>query len=345
MLSMKKALITGITGQDGAYLAEFLVSKGYEVYGMHRRTSGDVFERIGDIKDKIHLVDGDMTDTASLIRNLKEINPDEVYNLASQSFVPASWSQAISTAEITGVGVLKILESIRLTNPKIKFYQASSSEMFGDVKEIPQTEKTPFSPQSPYGIAKVYGYWATKHYRETYGMHASNGILFNHESPKRGKQFVTRKVSHSVAKIKLGHQEYFELGNLNAKRDWGYAGDFVEAMWLMLQKEEPGDYVIATGETHSIRELVEAAFEAVDMKITWEGEGLDEVGKVNGKIVVKTNEKFRRPAEVDILLGDPKKAKEELGWILKTNFKELIKMMVDSDLKHLQEYGLQPIDK
>ncbi|MFC1710679.1 GDP-mannose 4,6-dehydratase [Nanoarchaeota archaeon] len=342
---MKKALITGITGQDGAYLAEFLVSKGYEVYGMHRRTSMDVFERIGDIKDKVHLVDGDMTDMASLIRILNEVKPDEVYNLASQSFIPASWSQSISTSDITAIGVLKILEAIRLINPKIKFYQASSSEMFGNVKEMPQTENTPFNPNSPYAVSKVYAYWMTKHYRETYNLHASNGILFNHESPKRGKQFVTRKVSHSVAKIKLGHQEYFELGNLNAKRDWGYAGDYVEAMWLMVQKEEPGDYLIASGENHTVREFVEAAFAAVGMSITWEGEGVNEVGKCDGKIVVKVNPKFYRRAEVDVLLGDATKSREILGWRPKTSFKELVKMMVDSDLERLEKTGLMPSDK
>jgi len=343
---MKKALITGLTGQDGSYLAEFLLDKGYEVYGMHRRTSMDILERIGHIKDKIHIVDGDLTDTASLIRLLKEINPDEVYNLASQSFVPASWTQPISTGDITGLGVLRILEAIRLINPKIKFYQASSSEMFGKVQDNPQTEKTSFYPRSPYGIAKVYGYWITKHYREAYGMFTCNGILFNHESPKRGKQFVTRRISHSVAKIKLGFQDSFELGNLNAKRDWGFAGDFVEAMWLMVQQEKPEDYVIATGETHTIKEFVEEAFKAVGIEsLTWEGEGLNEVGKYNGKVVVKVNKKFFRPAEVDCLLGNPEKAKKELGWEPKITFKELVKMMVENDLKKLKEKGLKAVDK
>ena len=340
----KVALITGITGQDGSYLAEFLLSKGYKIYGLHRRTSMDVFERIGNIKKNISLIDGDLTDSASLIRVLREINPDEVYNLASQSFVPASWTQAVSTGNITGLGVLRMLEAIRLTNPKIKFYQASSSEMFGKIQEMPQTEKTPLYPRSPYGVAKVYSHWMTINYRESYGLHASSGILFNHESEKRGKQFVTRKISHSVAKIKLGYQKYFELGNLNAKRDWGYAGDYVEAMWKMLQQENPGDYVIATGETHSVREFVEEAFRVLNMNIVWEGEGLDEVGKIDGNIVVRVNSKFYRPAEVDILLGDSTKAKNELGWIPKTSFKELIRKMVESDYNQLKK-GVSPVDK
>jgi len=309
---MKKALITGITGQDGSYLAEFLLSKGYEVYGMYRRTSVDVFERIGDIKDKITLVQGDLTDVSSMTRILKEIKPDEIYNLAAQSFVPASWTQPISTGDITAIGVTRLLESIRLADPKIKFYQASSSEMFGKAQETPQTEDTPFYPRSPYGVAKVYAYWITKNYRESYGLYASNGILFNHESPRRGKQFVTRKITHSVAKIKLGLQEYFELGNLDAKRDWGFAGDYVEAMWLMLQQTQPDDFVIATGEEHSVREFTEEAFKVAGMEISWEGSGLNEVGKVDGKTVVKVNTKFHRPAEVESLLGDSAKAKKYL---------------------------------
>lgn len=330
---MKKALITGITGQDGSYLAEFLLDKGYEVYGMHRRTSTDPFERIVNIKDKIHLVDGDLTDTISLIRILKEVNPDEVYNLAAQSFLPSSWTQPLSTKEITGLGVLKILEAIRIVNQKIKFYQASSSEMFGKVQETPQTEKTPFYPRSPYGICKVFGHWCCVNYRESYDMFACSGILFNHESPRRGKQFVTRKISHSVAKIKLGFQDCFEIGNLDAKRDWGCAKDFVEVMWLMLQQKQPRDYVIATNETHSVREFVEEAFKVVDMPIKWEGEGINEVGKVNGKVVVKVNPKFYRPAEVDLLIGDYSKAKRELGWSPKIKFKELVRLMVESDMK------------
>jgi GDPmannose 4,6-dehydratase len=295
----------------------------------------DVFERIGPIRDKVHLVDGDLTDTTSMIRVLKEVNPDEVYNLAAQSFVPASWTQPIATADMTAVGVLRLLESIRLVNPKIKFYQASSSEMFGKVQETPQTEKTYFYPRSPYGVSKLFGYWITVNFRESYGIHASNGILFNHESPRRGKQFVTRKITHSVVKIKLGMQEEFSLGNLDAKRDWGFAGDYVEAMWLMLQQEKPDDYVVGSGETHSVREFVEEAFKAVGIPIKWEGKGLSEVGKHNGKVVVRVNPKFFRPAEVDILLANPAKAKAKLGWKPKTTFKELVKMMVESDLKEL----------
>jgi GDPmannose 4,6-dehydratase len=268
-----------------------------------------------------------------MIRILKETNPDEVYHLAAQSFVPASWTQPISTADMTAVGVLRVLESIRLVNPKIKFYQASSSEMFGKAQETPQTEKTLFYPRSPYGVAKLYGYWITVNYRESYGLHASNGILFNHESPRRGKQFVTRKITHSIAKIKLGLQDEFSLGNLDAKRDWGFAGDYVEAMWLMLKQEKPGDYIVGSGENHSVREFIEEAFKAVDMLIKWEGEGLNEVGKYNGKVVVRVNPKFFRPAEVNELKSDPTKAKQELGWQPKTSFKELVKMMVDSDIK------------
>ena len=330
---MKKALITGITGQDGYYLAKFLLEKGYEVYGMYRRSSLEVEERIFELRDKIKLIEGDLTDLSSMIRAIKESNPDEVYNLGAQSFVPASWSQPISTSEITGLGVLKILEAIKIVNPKIRFYQASSSEMFGKVQESPQTEKTPFYPRSPYGVAKVFAYWTTINYRESYGIFACNGILFNHESPKRGKQFVTRKISHSVAKIKLGMQEYFELGNLDAKRDWGFAGDYVEAMWLMLQQDKPNDYVISTGETYTVREFVEEAFKAAGISpIVWEGEGINEVGKYNGKVVVKIDKKFFRPAEVDQLIGDYSKAKKELGWKPKTIFRELVRMMIEADL-------------
>ena len=304
---------------------------------MYRRTVGEIFENLEQIKHKINLVQGDITDSTSMIRILKETKPDEVYHLAAQSFVPASWTQPVATAEMTAVGVLRVLESIRLVNPKIRFYQASSSEMFGKVQETPQTEKTPFYPRSPYGVAKLYGYWITINYRESYEIHASNGILFNHESCRRGKEFVTRKITNSIAKIKLGLQEEFSLGNLDAKRDWGFAGDYVEAMWLMLQKDKPGDYVIGSGENHSVREFVEETFKAVDMSIEWEGEGLNEVGKYNGKIVVKINPKFFRPAEVNELLSNPTKAKQELGWQPKTSFKELVKMMVESDLKSLQK--------
>ncbi len=333
----RKALILGVTGQDGSYLAEFLLKKGYKVYGMYRRTSTYPFERIDDIMNKIILVEGDMTDESSLIKILQTIKPNEVYNLASQSFVPASWSQPLSTANITGLGVIRILSAIHIVNPKIKFYQASSSEMFGKVKEIPQKEETPFHPRSPYGYSKVLGYWATVNYRESYGIHASNGILFNHESPRRGKQFVTRKITNSVAKIKLGYQDYFELGNLEAKRDWGFAGDYVEVMWLMLQQEKPGDYIIATGEVHSVREFVEEAFNIVGMPIKWEGKGLSEVGKYNEKVVVKINKEFYRPADVEVLIGDYSKAKKELGWQPKTKFKELVKLMVEYDLDFIKK--------
>ena len=313
-----KALITGITGQDGSYLAEFLLNKGYEVFGLYRRASTESFQRLTHIKDKIKLVCGDITDQSSINNLMRDIKPDEVYNLAAQSFVPESWTQPILTGDVTGLGALRILEAIRHINPKIKFYQASSSEMFGKVQESPQTEKTPFYPRSPYGVAKVYAYWITKNYRESYGMFCCNGILFNHESPKRGKQFVTRKVTDSVAKIKLGLQKELALGNLESKRDWGFAGDYVEVMWLMMQYKEPEDFVIATGESHSIRELCEVAFSRV---------GLDY------KNYVKKDPKFYRPAEVDILIGDASKARKLLKWEPKIKFKELIEMMVDSDLE------------
>jgi GDPmannose 4,6-dehydratase len=345
VIRKKRALITGLTGQDGSYLAEFLLSKGYEVYGMHRRTSMEIFDRIQDLRKKITLVDGDVTDMGSIVYILKEFQPEEIYNLAGQSFVPASWTQPISTAQINAIGVLNILEAIKLINPKIKFYQASTSEMFGKVRETPQTEKTPFYPRSPYGVAKVFGYFITKNYRESFGLFACNGILFNHESPKRGKQFVTRKITHSVAKIKLGYQDFFEIGNLDAKRDWGFAGDFVEAMWLILQQDKPEDYVIGTGKNHSVREFVEESFKVAGMPITWEGKGLNEVGKYNGKIVVKVSPKFYRPAEVDFLLSNPAKAKKELGWEPNTKFKELVRMMVESDLEHLKKYGLLESDR
>jgi len=314
-----KALITGLTGQDGSYLAELLLKKGYDVYGMYRRSSVETFERINHIKDKINLICADLTDQSSLNEAIRDIKPDEVYNLAAQSFVPESWKQPILTGDVTALGALRLLEAIRHFDPKgIKFYQASSSEMFGKVQETPQTEKTFFYPRSPYGVAKVYAYWMAKNYRESYGMFCANGILFNHESPRRGKQFVTRKVTDSVAKIKLGLQKELLLGNLDSKRDWGFAGDFVEAMWLMLQHDKPDDFVVATGETHSVRELCEAAFSRVGL---------------NYEDYVKTDPKFLRPAEVELLKGDPSKAKKVLGWKPKVKFKELIEMMVDSDLK------------
>ena len=326
---MKRALITGITGQDGSYLAEFLLEKGYEVYGMIRRTSTVNFDRIQHLQDAIELVQADLLDQVSLINILDEVEPDEVYNLAAQSFVPTSFKQPVLTGEFTALGVTRLLDAIRLVNPKIRFYQASSSEMFGKVQEVPQTECTPFYPRSPYGVAKVYGHWITVNYRESYGLFACSGILFNHESPRRGLEFVTHKVTHGVARIKLGMEDTLRLGNLEARRDWGYAGDYVKAMWLMLQQEEPDDYVIATGETHSVRELCEVAFGAV---------GLD----YNEYVVI--DPQFFRPAEVDLLVGNPAKARQKLGWEPSVSFHQLICMMVEADLEALQGYEVKPED-
>ncbi len=319
--AQKVALITGITGQDGSYLAELLLSKGYKVYGLVRRSSVEKFDNINHIKDKVELVQGDLTDQNSLNFLIKEVNPDEVYNLAAQSFVPTSWNQPLLTADVTALGVARVLEAIRLNNPKIKLYQASSSEMFGKVRETPQNEKTPFHPRSPYGVAKVYGHFITVNYRESYNIFACSGILFNHESPRRGLEFVTRKVTHAVARIKLGLQKELRMGNLDAKRDWGFAGDYVEAMWLMLQQEKPDDYVISTGETHSILELLEIAFGHV---------GLDY------KDYTVVDPKYLRPAEVDLLCGDSTKAKNILKWEPKVSFKELVIMMVENDLQILK---------
>ena len=318
---MKTALITGITGQDGSYLAEVLLEKGYKVWGMHRRTSTLNFERINHIMDKIQLVQADLLDQNSLRSVIEQANPDEVYNLAAQSFVPTSWNQPLLTGEITGLGVARLLEAIRCMNPRIRFYQASTSEMFGKVKESPQKETTPFHPRSPYGVAKVYGHWITVNYRESYQMFACSGILFNHESPRRGLEFVTRKVTDTAVRIKLGLADEVRLGNLEAKRDWGYALDYVEAMWLMLQQDHPEDYVIATGKTHSVKDLVRVAFDHLDLD--WEK-------------YVKVDERFVRPAEVDILIGDPSKAHEKLGWHSRLSFEELIRLMVDADL---ERYG------
>jgi GDPmannose 4,6-dehydratase len=316
----KRALITGITGQDGSYLAEFLLDKGYEVYGFVRRLSTPNIGNIQHIQDKIHLVSGDLLDQGSLQDAMKEARPDEVYNLAAQSFVKASWEQPVLTGEFTGLSVTKVLEAIRHTDKNIRFYQASSSEMFGKVTETPQKETTRFYPRSPYGVAKVYGHYITVNYRESYDMFACSGILFNHESPRRGIEFVTRKISNSVARIKLGLQDKISLGNLDAKRDWGFSKDYVEAMWLMLQQDKPDDYVIATGETHSVKEFVELAFEAAGIS-DWE------------RYVEANNPKFNRPAEVDYLIGDYSKAKQELGWTPKTSFRELVDMMVKSDIE------------
>ena len=324
---MKKALITGITGQDGSYLADFLLEKGYEVYGMVRRTSTINFDRIQHIQDDVGLVQGDLLDQVSLIDILDEIEPDEVYNLAAQSFVPTSFKQPVLTGEFTALGVTRVLDAIRLVNPKIRFYQASSSEMFGKVQEVPQTEATPFYPRSPYGVAKVYGHWITINYRESYDLFACSGILFNHESPRRGLEFVTHKVTHGVARIKLGMQDALHLGNLEARRDWGYAGDYVRAMWLMLQQDAPDDYVVATGETHSVRELCEVAFSHAEL---------------NHEDYVVIDPKFFRPAEVDLLVGNPAKARAKLGWAPTVPFEDLIRMMVDSDLEALQAGGRTP---
>ena len=335
MENKKRALITGITGQDGSYLAELLLEKGYDVYGIMRRKSVVDYGNVSHIKGKINFIYADMTDVISLIGAMRVSQADEVYNLAAQSFVATSWEQPLATAEIDALGVTNMLEAIRATNPKCRFYQASTSEMFGLVQEIPQKETTPFYPRSPYGVAKLYGHWITKNYRESYGLYACSGILFNHESERRGKEFVTRKITDAVAKIKLGKQDYLELGNMDAKRDWGHSKDYVKAMWLMLQQETPDDYVIATNETRSVREFVEEAFKCVDIKIKWQGEGINEVG-INtdtGNIIVKINPKFYRPAEVDILLGDHSKAEKNLGWKREINFSELVKRMVNNDLK------------
>jgi GDPmannose 4,6-dehydratase len=317
---MPKALITGVTGQDGSYLAEFLLGKGYEVVGMVRRTSHDSYERIEHLLDRIEIVAADLLDQHSLTVVLQDTRPDEVYNLAAQSFVPTSWNQPVLTGEFTALGVTRILEAIRLVSPKARFYQASSSEMFGKVSETPQRETTSFYPRSPYGVAKVYGHWITVNYRESYDLFAVSGILFNHESPRRGIEFVTRKVTDGVARIKLGMAKDLRLGNLDARRDWGFAGDYVEAMWLMLQQAEPQDYVIGTGETHSVRELVELAFGHV---------GLDY------RQHVVSDPRFHRPAEVDLLLADASKAREELGWKTRVSFPELVAMMVDADMSRL----------
>lgn len=318
----KKALITGITGQDGSYLAEFLLKQGYDVYGMVRRTSTVRYERIQHIQKQLHIIQGDMGDLSSLITAIKTIQPDEVYNLAAQSFVPTSWNQPVFTGDITGLGVTRILDAIRTVNPEIRFYQASSSEMFGKVQEVPQRETTPFYPRSPYGVAKVYGHWITVNYRESYDMFACSGILFNHESPRRGMEFVTRKITYHAAKIKLGLASEIRIGNTDAKRDWGFAGDYVRAMWLMLQQDEPDDYVIATGETHSVERLLDVAFDCVGL--SWKDYAIQD-------------ERFMRPAEVDLLVGDPSKAGKKLGWEPQVSFEELISMMVESDLKKIKE--------
>ena len=332
---MKHALITGVTGQDGSYLAELLLEKGYEVYGIMRRKSVVDYGNVEHIKDKIHFIYADMTDIVSLINAMRISQADEVYNLAAQSFVGTSWEQPVATADIDATGVTNMLEAIRTVKPEAHFYQASTSEMFGKVQEMPQTEKTPFYPRSPYGVAKVYGHWITKNYRESYNMFACSGILFNHESERRGLEFVTRKITNAVARIKLGLQDHVELGSLDAKRDWGHSKDYVRAMWLMLQQEQPDDYVIATNETRTVREFVETAFHHVGIEVEWHGSGVDEIGidKATGKTVVSVNPKFFRPAEVEVLLGNPAKAEAALGWEREISFAELVKRMVENDLE------------
>ncbi|MCI0352871.1 MAG: GDP-mannose 4,6-dehydratase [Acidobacteriales bacterium] len=317
----KRALITGITGQDGSYLAELLLEKGYDVYGLVRRTSTVNFERIRHIQEQINIVTGDLSDLTSLMGALRESQPQEVYNLAAQSFVPTSWSQPVLTGEVTALGVTRLLDAIRAVNPEIRFYQASSSEMFGKVQEVPQRETTPFYPRSPYGVAKVYGHWITINYRESYNLHATSGILFNHESERRGLEFSTRKVTYNAAKIRLGLANELRLGNLESQRDWGYAPDYVQAMWLMLQQDTPDDYVIATGRTHTVQRLVEIAFDCV---------GLD------WRKHVVQDEKFMRPAEVDLLVGDPTKAKRALGWEPRVSFEQMVEIMVAADIERLK---------
>ena len=331
---MKRALITGVNGQDGSYLAELLLEKGYKVYGLMRRKSSVDYGNVEHIKDKIEFIYADMADVVSLTNAMRISQADEVYNLAAQSFVGTSWEQPVATAEIDGIGALNMLEAIRIIKPNAKFYQASTSEMYGLVQAIPQNEDTPFYPRSPYGVAKLYGHWITKNYRESYDMYACSGILFNHESERRGKEFVTRKITDAVARIKLGVQDVLELGNLDAKRDWGHAKDYVKAMWLMLQQDEADDYVIATNETRTVREFVERTFKYVNIDIVWEGSEVNEIGKdkATGKTLIKINPDFFRPAEVEILIGDPIKGETKLGWKREIPFVELVERMIKNDL-------------
>jgi GDPmannose 4,6-dehydratase len=335
---MRTAIITGITGQDGAYLAEFLLEKGYRVFGTFRRTSSVMFWRIEELgilrHPNFHLVEFDLTDMGACIRLLQKAEASEVYNLAAQSFVAVSFDQPITTGKITGLGALNLLEAIRTVNPAIRFYQASTSEMFGKVREIPQSESTPFYPRSPYGVAKLYAHWMTVNYRESFGIFATSGILFNHESPLRGLEFVTRKITDGLAKIKLGKQEVLELGNLDSKRDWGYAKEYVEGMWRMMQADTPDTYVLATGRTETVRDFVKMACKAVEIDVAFEGEGEDERGidTATGNTIVRVNPRFYRPAEVDLLIGNPEKAKQELDWKAKTTLEELCRTMVEADL-------------
>ena len=335
---MKNALITGITGQDGSYLAELLLEKGYKVYGLVRRKSKLDYNNAEHLKGQVEFIFGDVTDLSSLVRAIKISNADEVYNLAAQSFVATSWESPIATAEIDAIGVINMLEAIKTVKPVARFYQASTSEMFGLVQEIPQKETTPFYPRSPYGVAKLYGHWITKNYRESYGLYACSGILFNHESERRGEEFVTRKITKAVAKIKNGLQDTLELGNLDSKRDWGYSKDYVEAMWLMLQQEKADDYVISTGKTHTVREFVTLAFRVANMELEWHESGSKEYATLKGtdKVVVRVNPKFYRPAEVELLIGDCSKAEKELGWKRKVSYEELVKIMVENDLNTIE---------
>jgi GDPmannose 4,6-dehydratase len=342
---MKIAIITGITGQDGAYLAELLLDKGYTVFGAYRRTASTNFWRIEELgirnNPNLNLVEYDVTDLGSSIRLLKIAKPNEIYNLAAQSFVAVSFDQPITTAHITGLGAVHLLEAIRIVDPKIRFYQASTSEMFGEVQAIPQNEKTPFYPRSPYGIAKLYAHWMTINYRESYDIFAASGILFNHESPLRGLEFVTRKITNGLTNVKLGKKTHIELGNLDAKRDWGYAKDYIEGMWRMLQAANPDTYVLATGRTETVRDFVNMTCKALDIDITWHESGIDEYGidTKTGEVIVKVNAQFYRPAEVDLLIGDPGKAKKELGWQASTTLEELCTMMVEADLQRV-EHGV-----
>ena len=338
-MAMKNALITGITGQDGSYLAELLLEKGYKVYGLVRRKSKLDFNNAEHLKGKVEFIFGDMTDSASLLRAMEIAKPDEIYNLAAQSFVTTSWETPLSTADINAIGVTKLLEAVRLVKPETRVYQASTSEMFGKVQAVPQNETTPFYPRGPYGVSKLYGHWIIKNYRESYGMFACSGILFNHESERRGAEFVTRKITISVAKIKAGLQECVELGNLNASRDWGHSADYVRAMWLMLQQDVADDYVVASGETHTVRDFVTLAFRAAGMELEFHGEGEKEYATLQGtdRVLVKVNPKFFRPAEVDLLIGDASKAKKVLGWEPKISYADLVKRMVESDMKLLAE--------
>lgn len=331
---MKNALITGVTGQDGSYLAELLLDEGYNVYGIMRRKSVVDYGNVAHLKDKIHFIYADMTDPVSLTRAMEISQADEVYNLAAQSFVSTSWEQPLATADIDAIGVTNMLEAIRIIKPKARFYQASTSEMFGLVQAIPQTETTPFYPRSPYGVAKLYGHWITKNYRESYDLYACSGILFNHESERRGKEFVTRKITDAVARIKLGLLDHLELGNMDSKRDWGHSKDYVRAMWLMLQQETPDDYVIATNETRTVREFVETAFRHVGIDIIFSGTGVNEIGtdKATGNVLVRINPIFFRPAEVDILIGNPEKAEKALGWEREIPFADLVERMVKNDI-------------